>query len=987
MTKLCNFIEAVYLPWENVERGFRPYQEVLAELRAFKFGNGDGHSSGKNSFVNKHIIRTIGFALNNKGISYDEKKMIQLVRHQFSRKRGALSDFLDDKAIHQHVDEMELLEVVRDHQLELLGIKKGKSAMDLHVEELVAQYRSLSTGVNTPCVAHLPSGKVEMSMDDARALLNEVEKEAEENSKNEREFVDMNAGGEGSESDCSINRELFFKGIKWTNDQKRAAGYMLDKLDKRNHNEQLLMLLHGPPGTGKTFLIERLQKMTNIKMRITATSGVAAMSLNGTTIDRFLGKGRCKKKKSTLETVRTNLGDATLVVIDEMSMLGCRKLVELDSILQKVKKTTAPFGGVDVIAVGDYAQLPAVKQKSVIEAMVSSTSLHTPCTELTLKTAPLFSRFVKYDLEEFNRSKGCTLLTSLLKQFRNCLSGRGSFTVEDIKRIGVIDVKTMAKNFKLGESTFLVATRREKDAIISCAGKMWAEEMGRPLYWWYLRPSSFDGCGEDADDIAEAMHRRCSGAKGYYVEGCDSTLKRNIAPSSGFANGTKGTVVGLVHKDGYVLPKGGPGEVIKIEPPEYMIMKVVGKDGTPSLVPCKLKTIELDYRFKGKERKYRCMSNEVSLSFAQTVHEVQGQTLDRVILVLGRAAGRSIGRITWSLLYVALSRVKKLDHVKFFPCGRRNSIDCFKHLTKLNPPSNFVRWTKGYHEHVWDPNLLQQKQASNEKVIESKLRALGRERTLILKNDILRGYLKGLRYGKLHELKRPHLQLKINSHMVRKGMWEKTDENIYRPTKKRSYRRSGTVVSKQKQAKKRKCSIVISESLSDGKNKLNKVYFNAPKQKRLKIVIPDVSPNNLAQDFVRCKGLENLGNTCYFNSVVQTLLHCPLVRQAIMTAPQSIHVLRELRTLFMRMTNNDASTFISPSECFNALMNSRHWREAQMSLDNRQEDAHEMFVKLLEHLDDELTRIAEVFNIPNVFNIAIRSTLTCQRCFYSSDKI
>ena len=153
--------------------------------------------------------------------------------------------------------------------------------MDLHVEELVAQYRSLSTGVNAPRVAHLPSGKVEMSMDDARALLNEVEKGAEENSKNEGEFVDMNAGGEGSESDCSINRELFFKGIKWTNDQKRAAEYMLDKLDKRKHNEQLLMLLHGPPGTGKTFLIERLQKMTNIKMRITAPSGVAAMRSMG----------------------------------------------------------------------------------------------------------------------------------------------------------------------------------------------------------------------------------------------------------------------------------------------------------------------------------------------------------------------------------------------------------------------------------------------------------------------------------------------------------------------------------------------------------------------------------------------------------------------------------------------------------------------------------------------------------------------------------
>ena len=65
-------------------------------------------------------------------------------------------------------------------------------------------------------------------------------------------------------------------------------------------------------------------------------------------------------------------------------------------------------------------------------------------------------------------------------------------------------------------------------------------------------------------------------------------------------------------------------------------MKVVGKDGIKSLVPCKLKVSEIDYRYEGKDRKYRCMSNQVSLSFAQTVHEVQGQTLSRVILVLGR---------------------------------------------------------------------------------------------------------------------------------------------------------------------------------------------------------------------------------------------------------------------------------------------------------------------------------------------------------------
>ena len=82
------------------------------------------------------------------------------------------------------------------------------------------------------------------------------------------------------------------------------------------------------------------------------------------------------------------------------------------------------------------------------------------------------------------------------------------------------------------------------------------------------------------------------------------------------------------------------------------------------------------------------------------------------------------------------------------------------------------------------------------------------------------------------------------------------------------------------------------------------------------------SANNVPVEFQRlgCKCLQNLGNTCYFNSVIQVLLQFPLIRQAIETAPQSIHSLRELQTLFMRMTNNVISTFASPSECFEAIM-------------------------------------------------------------------
>ena len=75
-----------------------------------------------------------------------------------------------------------------------------------------------------------------------------------------------------------------------------------------------------------------------------------------------------------------------------------------------------------------------------------------------------------------------------------------------IKRIGVLNSHTLTKDSKFRDTIFLVSTRKEKDAIISFAGKMWAEENNRPMYWWYKRPVSFKGCSEDADDIAQSMH-------------------------------------------------------------------------------------------------------------------------------------------------------------------------------------------------------------------------------------------------------------------------------------------------------------------------------------------------------------------------------------------------------------------------------------------------------------------------------------------------
>ena len=112
----------------------------------------------------------------------------------------------------------------------------------------------------------------------------------------------------------------------------------------------------------------------------------------------------------------------------------------------------------------------------------------------------------------------------------------------------------------------------------------------------------------------------------------------------------------------------------------------------------------------------------VVLKFALTVHETQGQTLRKVILLLGRLPGFNVGKITWSLLYVALSRVKKISDMKLFPTGSVKYYHSmyFEHLLKLTIPINLKRWHRSYVDHCWDRNILRKEHEQSVRGIERR---------------------------------------------------------------------------------------------------------------------------------------------------------------------------------------------------------------------------------------------------------------------------
>ena len=119
---------------------------------------------------------------------------------------------------------------------------------------------------------------------------------------------------------------------------------------------------------------------------------------------------------------------------------------------------------------------------------------------------------------------------------------------------------------------------------------------------------------------------------------------------------------------------------------------------------------------------------------------------------------------------------------------------------------------------------------------------------------------------------------------------------------------------------------------------------------------------------------------------MQCLLYSPLAKQTIeivARGAQSVVVLCEVRNLFTKMTANDAATYISPSQCFEAVMNTQECRASRLSLHDRQEDVHEFLGRLLEHFEAKVSDNDETLNLLKIFNISMQSTTVCQRCSYS----
>lgn len=135
------------------------------------------------------------------------------------------------------------------------------------------------------------------------------------------------------------------------------------------------VFLTGKAGSGKSYTIRQFleyhrEKQTNIA--ITASSGIAATIIGGSTIHSYIGMGIKSRITSTdLLNIRMRRGMTAklkaleVLIIDEISMLHKDQFSSIDFILRSLRKNSEPFGGVQLIVVGDFNQLSPVGPEDI----------------------------------------------------------------------------------------------------------------------------------------------------------------------------------------------------------------------------------------------------------------------------------------------------------------------------------------------------------------------------------------------------------------------------------------------------------------------------------------------------------------------------------------------------------------------------------------------------------------------------------------------
>lgn len=347
------------------------------------------------------------------------------------------------------------------------------------------------------------------------------------------------------------------------------------------------VFLTGEPGAGKTYTINRYieyLRERGIEPAITASTGIAATHVGGMTIHAWSGIGikawlsewdleAMLEREPLVRRVRST----HVLIIDEVSMLSSRTLTMVDKALRVLRGTEEPFGGMQVVFVGDFFQLPPVSRAGEEEERFSYES---PSWQ---EANPL----ICYLSEQHRQSDDVFL--ELLGALR-----RGAVTAAHKQVLKGRATRTQS------EATELYPHNADVDRVNEEA-----------LFKIDALSRAYTMTSEGNRTLIEALKKGCLSPETLVLkEGARVMFTRNNF-DKGYVNGTLGEIVGY-SVGGFPLVRTRNGMEIEASPEEWSI-----DDQSRTLA----KIAQVPLR----------------LAWAITVHKSQGMSLDAAVMDLGRA--------------------------------------------------------------------------------------------------------------------------------------------------------------------------------------------------------------------------------------------------------------------------------------------------------------------------------------------------------------
>jgi len=369
------------------------------------------------------------------------------------------------------------------------------------------------------------------------------------------------------------------------------------------------VFLTGGAGVGKSTVIrEFVSKLNPKEFPTLASTGAAAVLLGGRTFHSFFGVGileggvdatfeRAMKNKNLIKRLKKVEG----FILDEVSMIPGKALALAEMISREARESSLPWGGLRVIAVGDFAQLPPVQ----VGNGPKDWCFRDPSWERT--------GFIAVELKENQRVRGSDQDT-FLKILNKVRVGRIDQEVSDFLN----DHTRPHDEDSVGTRLF---PRREQSESFNQKKLNEINETAVEFPSIYLGDEKF----------IESLKRTIPVPDNLVLKiGCEVLFLRND-PSNRWVNGTRGKVVEI--EVDHIMVEKRTGREVKVEKSQFSLLDAEGN--------IKASVIQFP----------------LALAYATTIHKSQGATLDDLWCDLGQLWEPGQG-------YVALSRVRDSSGLK-----------------------------------------------------------------------------------------------------------------------------------------------------------------------------------------------------------------------------------------------------------------------------------------------------------------------------------